>query len=87
MGTARTIAALREAGRLSALDAASVALARTTADALDAATSAMDRGFAARVHMAALGALLAGAQPPQSDDLDSFLASLRATPLGDPAKP
>jgi len=79
----RTIAELRRADRVLELDAGSIAIVRTTAEALDAATGSYDIAVVARVHVAALGALLAGHVAPPDDELDRFLASLRAPEVRD----
>lgn len=79
----RTIRALREGNRLIELDAASVAAVRTSAEALDRAASAYDVAIVLRVHVMALGALLAGHPEPATDDLDRFFADLRAATLRD----
>jgi len=81
----RTIAALRGDGRLADVDAASLAIVRTTAAALDAATGAYDIAVIARVHITALAGLLAGHVTPPDDELDRFLASLRSPEVRDPA--
>jgi hypothetical protein len=80
----RTIKAMRAVDLLAELDAGTVAMLRTTAEALDRASSAYDVAIVGRVHATALAALLAGhrAEPP-ADDLDRFLAELRTTPLRD----
>jgi hypothetical protein len=75
----RTIAALRRAERLLEVDAASLALVRSTARALDSAAGAYDVAVVARVHLAAVSSLLAGHTPDQDVELDRFLASLRST--------
>jgi hypothetical protein len=80
----RTIAALRRADRILELDAGSLAIVRTTAQALDAAEGSYDLAIVARVHIAALGSLLAGHQAPADDELDRFLASLRAPEVRNP---
>jgi hypothetical protein len=83
----RTIAALRGAGRLVDADAGSLAAVRTTAIALDDAAGAYDIAVIARVHLAALGGLLAGHQAPPDDELDRFLLSLRSPEVRDSPKP
>jgi hypothetical protein len=83
-GLERTIRALRGEDRLGDIDAAALAAVRTTAAALDAATGAYDIAVLTRVHLSALGALLAGHQEPENDELDRFLASLRSPEVRDP---
>lgn len=77
--------ALRAADRLTDVDAAALAALRTTAAALDDARGAYDLALAARVHMAALAALVSGHAAPERDDLDRFLDTLRTAPMGDSA--
>lgn len=81
----RTIRELRKSGRLLELDAGAVAAVRTSAEALDRAVSAYDVAIVMRVHVLALGTLLAGHAEPPSDDLDRFLAELRSPTLRDGA--
>jgi hypothetical protein len=76
-GVERTVAALRGLGRLEELDAALIALARSTAAALDAAPSPYVAAIVARTHLDALRAL-SGRPVPETDELDEFLRSLRA---------
>jgi hypothetical protein len=86
-----TVAALRTAGRVERVDAATLALARSTAGALDdvVARAVAGEGAAtfgevasvARVHLAAL-ARLTGTGEVAPDGLDALLASLSG-PLGD----
>jgi hypothetical protein len=71
----RTIAALRRADRLEAVDAGLVAAARTLARALDEAPNPYVAGTVARVHLEALR-LMAGRPAPEPDELDAFLRSL-----------
>jgi hypothetical protein len=73
----RLVAALRALDRVADVDAATVAALRTTAAALDAATSSYDVAVLARVHLMAIGDLLAGHAEAKDDELDSFLRSLR----------
>jgi hypothetical protein len=83
----RSIAALRLAGRLEAIDAALVAAARTTARALDHAPNPYVAATVARVHLEALR-LLAGRPAPDNDEIDEFLRSLRSpAPLRDAPQP
>lgn len=82
----RTLRALREANRLVELDAGAVAVVRTTAEALDRAVSAYDVAIVGRVHVQALGVLLAGHAEQATDDLDRFFAELRTPPLRDDAQ-
>jgi hypothetical protein len=82
----RTIAHLRRTGRLTDGDDAALALVRTTAAALDRASGSYDVAVVARVHLTAVAALLAGHQAPPDDELDRFLASLRAPEVGDTAQ-
>jgi hypothetical protein len=79
----RVIAALRAADRVQDVDAGALALVRTTGAALDAAAGAYDVAVLARVHLSAIGYLLAGHAAERDDELDRFLASLRAPALGD----
>ena len=78
-----TIRALRAADRLADVDAAALAVLRTTAAALDDARQPYDLAILARVQMAALAALISGHAAPERDDLDQFLDTLRAAPVGD----
>jgi hypothetical protein len=72
----RTLVALRKAERLEAVDAALIAAVRTSARALDAASSPYTAATVLRVHLEALR-FLAGRPSPEPDELDAFLASLR----------
>lgn len=74
---------MRRADRLLEVDAATLALARTTAIALDAAAGAYDVAVLGRVHLAAVQTLLGGRQAPPSDDVDRFFAGLRAAAVRD----
>jgi len=59
-----------------------VAAARTTARALDHAPNPYVAGTVARVHLEAIR-ILAGRPAPESDELDTFLRSLRPTEVRD----
>lgn len=71
-----TIAALRRAGRLEPVDAALVAVARTTARALDAADTSYVAAIVVRAHLEALARLL-DRELSGPDPIDAFIASLR----------
>ena len=81
----RTIRALRDADRLETIDAALIAVARSTAIALDYAPNPYVAGTVARVHLEAIR-LLAGRPAPESDELDAFLRSLRPSAVRNPAE-
>ena len=74
----RTILYLRRADRLLPGDDATLAILRTTATALDEAAGAYDIAVVARVHLAALSALLAGHATPDDAELDRLIAAIRA---------
>jgi hypothetical protein len=82
----RTIRALRDLNRLEAVDAAILAAVRTTARALDDASTPYTAATVARVHLEAVR-LLAGRPAPESDELDEFLRSLRPSQVGDGSNP
>ena len=75
----RTIAYLRRSDRLLPGDDATLAIVRTTAENLDGATGTYDRTLAARVHLVAVSALMAGHSAPTDDDLASIRAILGAS--------
>lgn len=88
----RTITALERSGRLEAVDAAKVELARTLAATLDGAVADDDesrfvRSAVAARYQAALTWLFAAPTPDDvGDDLAQLLAAL-STPLGDAGDP
>jgi hypothetical protein len=73
----RTIAYLRRSDRIVPGDEATLALARTTAAALDKAEGSYDVAVLARVHLAAVSTLLSGHAPADADNLDAILAAIR----------
>ena len=75
----RTIAQLRQAGRLDGVDAALVAVCRSLAAAVDDAPTPYVAATVARVQLEALR-LLTGKPAAQTDELDAFLASLADRP-------
>jgi hypothetical protein len=74
----RLIAALRALDRVEDVDAGTLAVLRTTGAALDAAVGAYDVAVIARVHLAAIGALLAGHAATDGDANDQWLRRLLA---------
>jgi hypothetical protein len=85
-----TLKALRDLGRLEPVDAATVGLLRTTADALDdlSLTDPARMGSIARVHLAALRFLRGMPADEPHDELSELMTMLRAGgpmagPMGD----
>lgn len=77
-----TVGRLRASGRLEDVDAAWIALARVSADQLDAACSDEDesrytRGVLIARHLAVLDRLIARPDTSDADDLDTLYAGLR----------
>jgi hypothetical protein len=89
----RQLKAMRAAGRIEDVDAGVVALARSTAAALDDAGQAARLGSTAwaevasiaRAHLAAVQALRGTGQGESVDEVDRLLAALSG-PMGDPAQ-
>ena len=82
-----TLARLRDSGRLEEVDAAWIALARITADQLDAACSDPEesrytRSVLAKVHLAVLDRLITRPDSDVRADLDALFPSLH-----DPTSP
>jgi hypothetical protein len=75
----RTIAALRQAGRLDGVDASLVAVCRSLAAALDDAPTPYVTATIGRVQLEALR-LLTGKPAPEADELDAFLRSIAERP-------
>lgn len=87
VGVDATLARLRDSGRLEDVDAAWIALARISADQLDAACSDDDesrytRGVLIARHLAVLDRLIARPDSGAADDLDALFAG-----VGDTAQP
>ena len=81
-GLDATVDRLRASGRLEDVDAAWIALARVSADQLDAACSDPDesrytRGVLIARHLAVLDRLIARPDSSSADDLDSLYAGVR----------
>ena len=84
-GLDTTVDRLRSAGRLEDVDAAWIALARVSADQLDAACSDADesrytRGVLIARHLAVLDRLIARPDLDNADDLDALFAGVRDAP-------
>jgi hypothetical protein len=75
----RTVAQLRQAGRLDGVDSALVAVCRSLAAALDDAPSPYVAATIGRVQLEALR-LLTGKPPAEADELDAFIRSLADRP-------
>jgi len=75
----RTVAQLRQAGRVDGVDAALIAVCRSLAAALDDAPTPYVAATIGRVQLEALR-LLTGKPPAEADELDAFVRSLAVGP-------
>jgi len=85
IGLDATVSRLRAAGRLEDVDLAWIALARVSADQLDAACSDPDesrytRGVLIARHLAVLDRLIARPDVDNADDLETLFAGARDAP-------